>query len=336
QLDMQERFTEESMGLQRQQMTLQRGWTRQDWGYQDQTRGMQWGWKQEDFAEGARFMTGRDRRLAERQMERDTIMYGLEGEQIERQRDRQEILWGLEDERFDLQKRQNQESLDMQRERLEKMREFFEQRKDLEQQSVELNREYWERNIALQEESIGIQAGYAKAQLEINTTMAEFSDEATTARDSINLLNEESFATLHEHLAAIDPLFSNFVTEMGNVKGILTGEGEDEGLISPVPDAPGSEQPESPFESPVPPAGGSANVWYCRNGHKNVGTKVCWCGESPDVATTSSFNNLSSVSGEFISAASAAGGGGVTIPIYIGDEKIAEYIVSVVGDVVEM
>jgi hypothetical protein len=162
QMQMQQRQWGESFGLQQRQAMMQRPWAKEDWAYQDMTRGLQWGWKQEDFAEQRRFMTGRDRRLAERQMRRETVMHDLEGEQIDKQRERQKETWKLEDERFDLSRKHNQEQLDMQRQQMSMSKEFYEERKRLEEEQVLLQRAYQMEQMNLQKQSIGLQAKMAK------------------------------------------------------------------------------------------------------------------------------------------------------------------------------
>ena len=166
QLAMQQRFFQQNMALQAEQMQLQRGWTQEDWAYQGQMRELQWGWRLEDFQEQSRFMTGRDRRIAERQMRRETIVHEAEEGQIEKQKNRQQELWRLEDERFSIQKQQNQEQLKFQQEALEKQREFYEERKKIEEAHVKLQREYWKEQIELQKQSAGISAASARQNIE--------------------------------------------------------------------------------------------------------------------------------------------------------------------------
>lgn len=158
----------ENIGLNIRQSQMQRSWAREDWGYQDQIRAMQWQWKQEDFNEEVRFMSGRQRRLAERQMGRETIMYNLEGEQIDKQRDRQKELWELEDERFEITKRQHEEQKKLQEENLKRQKEYFEERKKLEEEQIKLQRAMWTEQMNLQRAAIGVQTKYAEEQKKIN------------------------------------------------------------------------------------------------------------------------------------------------------------------------
>jgi hypothetical protein len=145
-----------------------------DWDYQDQTRALQWGWKQEDFQEQRRFMTGRDRRLAERQMQRETVMHDIEGDRIDTQRSQQKELWKLEDDRFDTQKRHFTEQLAMQADQLKMARGFFEERQRLEEEQIAMQRAYQMLQFDFQKKQIDSQAGYAAAIHKAKTELEEF------------------------------------------------------------------------------------------------------------------------------------------------------------------
>lgn len=171
--EMQSRQFYENMGLNQQQAMMQRGWSRADWAFQDQTRGLQWQWRTEDFQEQLRFMGGRERRLATRQMRRETIMHGLEGEQIDTQRQRQEELWKLEDERFKLAREQHEEQKKFQLESIDMQERFYQERRKLEEEQVKMQRAYAIKQLELQEAALGAQAAAAAAQQEYNTKMME-------------------------------------------------------------------------------------------------------------------------------------------------------------------
>lgn len=176
QLGMQNRQFFEQMGLQQRGTQMQRAWTREDWAMNEQQRAMQWGWRQEDFQEQLRFMTGRERRLAERGMERETITYGLETERIEKQQDRQKRLWSLEDERYQLNIQHHEEQRRFQEEAIAKQKEFYEIGKQIRDEQVELQREYWREQIELQKASLGIQGEYLKKTKEAQEAMMELQD----------------------------------------------------------------------------------------------------------------------------------------------------------------
>jgi len=214
QMEMQNRFWEQNFALQQEQAQKQRGWTREDYSYQDQIRNLQWGWRVEDFGEQVRFMTGRDRRLAERQMRRDVIMHGLEGDQIDRQRARQEEIWQMEDKRFDIQRQQHEETVAMQEEQLAKSREFYEQRKALEEESVQLQRKYWEENMQLSEEAARASAAYAAAQQDVAERMQEFQEYATQLNQDLQDAATLGMAEFIDALENLDPVLAAIIEDL--------------------------------------------------------------------------------------------------------------------------
>ena len=211
QLDMQGRFFMQNFNLNQQQSQMQRGWAREDWGFQDRTRAMQWGWRQEDFQEQARFMTGRDRRLAERQMGRETIMHDIEGEQIDKQRERQKDLWQLEDERYKAQLQQHKEQQKFQQDAIKMQQRFFEERKKLEEEQVKLSRAYFIEQQKLQEAQIGASVKYAEIQREIALTMQQFSKFSQTAAAEGNLFNNETLLALADALEELNPQLAELI-----------------------------------------------------------------------------------------------------------------------------
>lgn len=206
QLQMQSRQFYQNLGVNRQQTMMQRGWTAQDWGVQDQTRAMQWGWRQEDFQEQVRFLTGRDRRLAERQMKRETITYGLEGEQIDRSRERQKDLWELEDERYRLQIQQYEETKTFQEEVNAKMREFYLENKKLQDEQLEMQRAYWVEQQKLEEASVETQRKYNEEMQkyqEIQLLMNIAISEAREKADALTAALGERFLDVIEQLGEV-------------------------------------------------------------------------------------------------------------------------------------
>jgi len=225
QLGVQQENFQFQTGMQQRQMGLQRGWQREDWAYQGQVRGLQWQWRQEDYGENLRFMTGRDRRLAERQMGRETTLHDLESEQIDKQKDRQKELWAMEDERFNQSVAYQQKLFDMQEDNLRKQEEFYQERKALEQEQVELNREYWQKQWDLSMQAAGAAAAYAATQAGIAEDMIKISQETETANGQLSLFGDESMADLATALDKVDPLFKTFVDEMERLQGALGGGG---------------------------------------------------------------------------------------------------------------
>ena len=209
QMDMSNKFYQQDTAMQRKQMTMQRQYAQQDWSMQENVRDLQWGWKQEDYQENIRFMTGRERRLAERQMKRDTTMHDIEGDQIDVQKKRQQEMWKLEDQRFAIAKQQHNETLNFQKEQLTKAKEFFKQSKALEDESVKLQRAYFVEQQKLQKESAGISASAAKVQKDLNDAMLKYSIYSQKADDQQVLLNSS--------LSNMVTLLQTLVTTLGGV-----------------------------------------------------------------------------------------------------------------------
>lgn len=205
QLDESQQYFWRTTGLQQQQMQYQRQWAVEDWGFQDRTRAMQWGWKQEDFAESVRFMTGRDRRLAERGMGRETIMHDLEGEQIDKQRERQKTLWAIEDDRLEANIEHQTRLFDLQQENLDKQIEFFEERKRLEKEYTELQREYWEKTMQIQEEAAGINAYYNETMMAVQKTMMVVNEYSEDMNAIMKLIGDETMPDLVAVLKELNP-----------------------------------------------------------------------------------------------------------------------------------
>ena len=195
-----------NMAQQQQQVQAQRGWTQQDWGYNAMVRGQQWQWQQQDFQENVRFMTGRDRRLAERQMGRATTLHDEESGQISKQQDRQKELWAMEDTRFVTQKQQFEESQDFQKQQLTIAEGFFEASKKMQQESNAMQRAYWVEQQKLQKEAIEAQAGYAAAQYQLQQTMAAVQLAAILAQGAFDNMNQDVkdnvIATLEQDIPA--------------------------------------------------------------------------------------------------------------------------------------
>jgi hypothetical protein len=160
-------YNQDMLRLNRSQQLMTRQFSKEDWTMQDQVRGLQWQWKSEDFDESVRFMTGRQRKLAERQQGRDTVMHNIEGDNISKQRSRQKQLWKLEDNRFRLQEQRQQEEIEHQEELIEIQKEQFELRKEqfalteenlgLSKEQFEIQKEQYElqgENLALQQENM--------------------------------------------------------------------------------------------------------------------------------------------------------------------------------------
>jgi hypothetical protein len=198
----------QNFGMQQQQAMMQRGWTREDWAFQEQQRNQQWGWQVEDFQENLRFMTGRDRRLAQRQMGRQTLVHDQETEQIDKQRQRQEELWALEDQRFDTQVQQFMENQAFQEEGIARQQEFYEERFALERELTDLQRELQMKQLELSREQIAIQAGVAEEMRKAN--------EIQMAVSALQLIQQTGWEQLSKLGVDFTTIFDEWLQRMLN------------------------------------------------------------------------------------------------------------------------
>lgn len=219
QLDLSRQQWGENFSMNMRSTNLQRGWERQDWSLQDMQRDRAWGWKVEDFNEESRFMTGRQRKLAERQMGRETILHNEDEDRVKKERDRKKELWRLEDQRFEIQRKHFNESAKMQDEQLEKSREFYEQRKKLEEEQVRIQRQYQKEQMQLQRESAKIAAGYAAENLKLQRTMAQLEIATRLTQAQLSTVADDGFSNLREALLDINPELERMIDQLLRVSG---------------------------------------------------------------------------------------------------------------------
>jgi len=191
-------FNRAMLGLNRQQTLIQRQGTRDDWVMQDQVRDLQWQWKSEDFDESVRFMSGRQRKLAERQFGRDTVMHNIEGDNVTRQRERQKQIWSLEDKRFRLQEKRQNEEIEHQEELIEIQKQQFELRREqfaLTEENLVLNKEQFE----IQKEQYELQGEQLELQQENMEKNIAFQNERLSLEQESQEL-QRAYATVQHEL----------------------------------------------------------------------------------------------------------------------------------------
>jgi hypothetical protein len=326
QLGMQGRQFRENQALQWQGMQMQRRFTQADWAFQDQTRALQWGWRQEDFQEQARFMTGRQRTLAERQMGRETIMHGMEEEDIERQRAQQKEAWGLEEQRFRLVNEHYKEQEMFQKEGIKRQEEFFERRKKLEEEMVDLQRTYMLEQLKLQEQSIGAQAEYAKLMHEHSLDMIAL--EQTQAQ----IVDDWEQAVTYTDL--IGDIFNEVRQFIEDVTGmdlsVPSDDDNGDGPSGPPPD--GHPDHRNNDDSDPKIRDYDNDDWRRQHGGTVYPNLAYLVGErGPEVLMPRSSPWASS----YIPSGAAAQGGGMygpqEITIYIGNEKLGTFVLDTIS-----
>jgi hypothetical protein len=221
--EMGNRFWWQNANMQQQQTQTQRAWTRQDWGINAQTREMQWGWQQEDFQEEKRFMTGRQRRLAERQQDRAGITHNLEDEQINRQQKRQQELWKMEDERFEVSKQQHGEQwqlqlkqMELQRKEFEENKKFYLEGKKLEDQIIALQRAHWLEQHKLSKEQLDLTKEHAKATLDLQMRTAELNTYMELVNGTMRTLTDETMTKFIESIGTLTDALSEWMGSDSN------------------------------------------------------------------------------------------------------------------------
>lgn len=232
------------LGQEKEGNLLQRQWQRQDWAYQDQVRGLQWTWKQEDFGEEVRFMTGRQRRLAERQMRRDTIMHNLEGDQIETQRGRQEQVWKKEDERhtkqveyaeklmaldvkqFELNQSQRETYYEMEMDEFNRRKDEYLEEKKIRDEIQKAERAHQEKNFEFQTRSIELSERNMELQKELEEVGRKSAQVFGDLRGELEAINEfdnprvilEAVQAMLSASGNVDPAVIDSITSM--IKGL--------------------------------------------------------------------------------------------------------------------
>lgn len=218
QMEMQSSQFNQNMGLQARGMSMSRDFAQTQWSFQDQIRTLQRAWQVEDFGEEVRFLTGRDRKKAERGFERSTIMYNVQGEQIDSQREHQRELWQLEDERFKTQKEHYEQNKRLQQEQHKVTVRFFEERKRLEDEQNKLQRAYATEQMKLQRESLKVQQSYSAKIREANRDLQklmETRDDEIAAAKTYMSLSEDWIDTTEDGLERLVELARELAGELG-------------------------------------------------------------------------------------------------------------------------
>lgn len=237
-------------------------------------------------------MTGRQRKIAERGMKRETTIHNIEEDQITKQKGRQEELWKLEDERFKMTKKHYEEGVSMQREQLKHSKDYYLQNKVFEDQKIKLSREHWEDEMKRQKQSIAISQHYAKEQHKLNVTMAQLSTATELMHGQMNTLTDDGMERLKQSFIDSMPVFLELAGVLDRIAGVDTSNMAPVGWSTTT--TPGGYDPQT---SP----GGYASP--------HVST-----GESPDysyVPLTSGGSNTSQ-----------------TINVHVGNERLETFVIN--------
>lgn len=326
QMDMQDRFFYEERSMQSRQMGMQRGWAREDYGYQDSMRSMQWGWKKEDFEENVRFMTGRDRKLAERQMRRDTTVHDVEGDQIDKSRSRQESLWKLEDERFETSKRQYEEQKRFQLEQMNKQEEFYYRGKELQDAQLELTRAYFIEQQKLQREAAGAQMHFAEEMRKAEDDLLKLAQTEEDRMAKLGIAKTLEVDMINTLIGGINYLIAHIPSAFKNGLPIAGWGGGGGGPINPGD----PDDPAQPTSAHPGRKGGDnrtqdwGQVGTMRNRGRNLDDwgQVGTMGDWGQVGTMNSWDNTAVTYSDGTKAADQ-----ITVTINIGNEKLGDFVI---------
>lgn len=323
QLELSDRHFQENWLLTQRGVQMQRGFTREDWAYQDMMRGMQWQWNVEDFQEESRFLTGRQRKKAERQFERASITKEKEDEQIDKKRQQQKELWKLEDERFELQRKQHQEQLDFQKEAIEMQKKFWEEGEELRKEYEDLQRAFMLEQMELQKAAIGAQAHYAQLQYEMMQDNMVMGEQQATINDNYKTLNKNFNALLNVFGRGLSNLTGQVSKWAASVGLKIPSMGFDpiDWLIE--------QDPTSEVPGPSGRSGGGSTSTGADTGSGEGGSAPGdW-----DRIVTSSDNGVQIDQWQSSSATSTKTPGrknNLVVNVYVGNEKLENYIVEVI------
>ena len=200
--------------------------------YQAQVRSLQWQWKTEDYGEEVRFMTGRQRRLAERQMGRDTTMHNLEGDQIEKQH-------ALEDKRYQKSVEYTNKMIELEKKQFDLNKEHRETMFKLDQEDFQRHKKEFLEQKKLEDEIIALQRKHQKDQLDFQAAQAANSIKQTKLQrelEEVTAKNPEAFGDIRGELQAINQ-YAQVVPVLNSIKTMLTTAGDvDPALIKKIDD----------------------------------------------------------------------------------------------------
>ena len=322
-LDRQQSQFNENMGMQLAQTNMQRGNTREDWGYNANVRSLQWTWKTEDFEENNRFLTGRQRKISERGMDRDTTMHNMEEGQIAKGISRQQQAWALEDKRFEIQRKQFGENMKAQQEQLDRSRQYFEENKHLQDQQIKAEREHYKQNLALQKEATAAQIAYNKTQMDNQRAMAALALSMKSNQATANLM-VDGWQTLTAALIA------NSIAVQANIRAYQPAGGNNPSSQNNTWTSSGGEHPGGGGEALGGPIRAGQRYRVGELGPEDfisdVDGKII-----PNHRRGSNNSNFAEDAAEtaFIPLAkrNSQGSGMQQINIFIGNDKIDQYIV---------
>jgi hypothetical protein len=305
------------MGLNQQQTMMQRGFTIENQGYSDTVRNLHWGWKQEDFGREARFMTGRQRQIAERGNERDTTLHNMETDQIDKTRDQQQQLWKLEDQRYQIQKAQFEFSTQMQQKQLDASRKYYEENKKFEDQAIKLSRQKFEAEIKMQHDATAAAKQYATQQHQYQETMKQWGRYQELQAGILKTAAQTGYEAVRNEINATNQKLVEFATFIYNIGA----------TVSAVTNKPAAASSGTGAGNKLKAAGGPVvkgeKYWV-----GELGPEEFVAPEDGEIIPNHKLKNTTQFIPFKNNAPASSGGSNQPINIYIGNEKLGTFVIN--------
>ena len=314
-MNLQAQQFKQSMGLQQQQINLGVAQGTEQHQYQMGLTQQQFGFGQTMYHEQARFLSGRERRLAEMQNKETITVHGMEVGQAEKEFGFQKQSWALQEDQHKLQIKQFNETKKLQQDQLDAAIKFYKEEKDLQEESILMDRAQWVNQIAMQRESLGIQAAQianAKIQADLDREAQTY---ITNIQSALGALNADTFPNLYQWIMKIlnVPIPNNpgFGSHGNGPAAVANAMG---GPIGPG-DTVGEWGPERVVRTP-----GGLGVLPAGSDRGTLGVHGFATG------TLASYMGRTMIS----NANSGGPGNNQPVNIFIGNEKLASFVINTV------
>ena len=218
-MDIDEGFYQSNYALNQSQFAASQAYTRSQWGLSDQSRALQWGWHVSDLEENMAFASGRERKLLERKLERDTSMQNIKEEGVSNQREYQEQIWRVQEKRYKEERQHHEEMLVLQKKEHETAKKLFEERARIEDQYLQAQRKFEKENHKLALAAIGAQAYYAKKMKDLRDDTEGLSH---AQRDIMSAWNLATQSTVNAAIEMLEKLKSmGFSVDTSSVQKLV-------------------------------------------------------------------------------------------------------------------
>jgi hypothetical protein len=223
----------ENRGLEERFTQLNRAQATEQYQFSTAMTERQFAFGQTMYSEQSRFMTGRERKLAEMTNKEQVTEHNMTMDQKQKEMNFQKQAWKLQDQQHQLELKQFNENKALQQQQLDKSKEYFRVSMELEEQSIKLNRAGWVEQMKNQEASLAVQAQSIKQQYEVNKAMATYNTETGKWEFALGNLIEDTFPKLIKAVGTdIPTAFESMVNRMKAAVGLSTKNSAPIGLLN--------------------------------------------------------------------------------------------------------